>query len=553
MTLTVDNFELSDLQALDSADVQQLLDRLSAQLQELNPSLDLKRGVFKDTVAYLHAVLEAAVRTNLERYQSARSLAQIEADPSLADEGVVDAVLSNWGVSRTVGTKASSSVTIELSQSRSVTVPAGFIFESGGKQYVATATFVARTTAGQVSNANDRLLTQLNNGNWAFVIDVEAGQIGAEYKLNAGELLVPNRSLVSYVTSYATSTFEDGTNTETNAELLNELQLGIAAKTLSNRTNMRSYLRSQPAFSGITRQSIVGYGDAEMLRDQHTIFPVSFGGRVDWYVRTQAALQRTSKTVTATLISIDGDESTWQFSLDRDEFPGLYEVTKIRREADSSLNSGFEITLDSRGNDLTATGFLPDIQTVAEGAYSTFQVTTIRFTDTVSDTSLLVVGETADYVCEITGMPLIKEIQADVSSRDVRSWAADALVKAPVPCFVQISLTINKTAGAADPDVSGIKDALVQAVSRVGFTGRLDGSLLVDVVHSFLSDDASVTALDLFGRVRRPDGSIQYLRNADSLVIPESPARMVTAKTVQFFTEVSSISINVQSVIPTPS
>ena len=553
MTLTVDNFELSDLQALDSADVQQLLDRLSAQLQELNPSLDLKRGVFKDTVAYLHAVLEAAVRTNLERYQSARSLAQIEADPSLADEGVVDAVLSNWGVSRTVGTKASSSVTIELSQSRSVTVPAGFIFESGGKQYVATATFVARTTAGQVSNANDRLLTQLNNGNWAFVIDVEASQIGAEYKLNAGELLVPNRSLVSYVTSYATSTFEDGTNTETNAELLNELQLGIAAKTLSNRTNMRSYLRSQPAFSGITRQSIVGYGDAEMLRDQHTIFPVSFGGRVDWYVRTQAALQRTSKTVTATLISIDGDESTWQFSLGRDEFPGLYEVTKIRREADSSLNSGFEITLDSRGNDLTATGFLPDIQTVAEGAYSTFQVTTIRFTDTVSDTSLLVAGETADYVCEITGMPLIKEIQADVSSRDVRSWAADALVKAPVPCFVQISLTINKTAGAADPDVSGIKDALVQAVSRVGFTGRLDGSLLVDVVHSFLSDDASVTALDLFGRVRRPDGSIQYLRNADSLVIPESPARMVTAKTVQFFTEVSSISINVQSVIPTPS
>jgi hypothetical protein len=85
----------------------------------------------------------------------------------------------------------------------------------------------------------------------------------------------------------------------------------------------------------------------------------------------------------------------------------------------------------------------------------------------------------------------------------------------------------------------------------MGFIGRLDGSHLVDLVHNFIIDDVSVTDLDLFGRVRRPDGSIQYLRDADSLAIPEQPDKMVTAKTVQFFTEVSRISINVQSVIPT--
>jgi hypothetical protein len=551
MTLTIADFEVPSLSELDSAEVDQVLDRLAAQLQELNPALDLKRGVFRDTVAYYHAVLETAIRTNLERYQSARSLQQIEADPTLADDTVVNEVLSNWGVTRNSGTKAAGSVTIELSAARSITVPQGSVFEANGLQYRATATFIARINAGQVVTENDRQVVALSNGNWAFTIDVEAAEVGLDYKLNAGDLIVPNSSLVSYVTSYATSTFTDGTNTETNAELLNELQLGISAKTLSNRTNMRAWLRSVVAFEGVTNQSIVGYGDPEMLRDQHTIFPISFGGRVDWYVRGQSALQRSTFQISATLMSIEDSSSTWQFSISRDMFPGFYEVSRIRRVADSALNSGFEITADVRGNDLTADGFLPDIQTVAEGAYTAFQTATIQFADTVTDTSLLNPGDTAEYVCEVTGVPLIAELQSEVSSRDIRSYAADALIKAPVPCFVQLTLTINKTAGDPSPNLDGIKAALVDAVNKVGFIGRLDGSLLTDIVHNFITDDTSVTDLDIFGRVRRPDGSIQYVRATDSLVIPDQPARMVTAKTVQFFTEVSSISINVQSVIPT--
>ena len=125
------------------------------------------------------------------------------------------------------------------------------------------------------------------------------------------------------------------------------------------------------------------------------------------------------------------------------------------------------------------------------------------------------------------------------------------MIKAPVPCFTQITLTINKSSGDPDPDVNAIKAAIVEEVNQTGFIGRLDGSHIVDLVHNFITNDISVTALDMFGRVRRPDGSIQYLRDSDSLVIPEQPDKMVTAKTVQFFSEVSDISINVQSVIPT--
>jgi hypothetical protein len=289
-----------------------------------------------------------------------------------------------------------------------------------------------------------------------------------------------------------------------------------------------------------------------MLRDQHTIFPISYGGRVDWYIRGQEPLQRLTKTVTAVCVAVGDNSSTWQFSLDKDAAPGFYEVNKIRRQVDANLNSGFEVVLDSRGNDLTGGGFIPDIATVAEGAYTAFQTATIRFVDTVTPVAGLVVNvSTASYVCDITKTPLIREIQDLVSSRDIRSYAADALVKAPVPCFVEVTLTINKTAGDADPDITGIKNAIVNVINQTDFCGRLDGSRIIDAVHNYLIDNLSVTDLDLFGRIRRPDGTLQYLRDPDSLIVEDQPAKMVTAKTVQFFAEVAGVSVNVASTIPT--
>ena len=551
MAFSFSNSDLASLTTLNAADVQQLLDRLVTQLQELNPSLDLKRGVFKDTVAYYHAVLEASIRTSLRRYQSARSLQQIQANPTIADNDVVNDVLSNWGITRRIGTKAIGSITIELSQSRSVVIPVNFVFESSGRRFLATRTFTSRAVASQVSSEADRLLQPLSNGNYAFTVEVEAEDVGPAYKLSAGNIIVPNRTIVNYVTSYATSTFSDGIGTETNEELLQQLQLGIAAKTLSNRTNMRYFLRSIPAFDSITNQSIIGYGDAEMLRDRHTVFPVSYGGRVDWYIRGQVSLQRTRLLVTAVCVEVSNTNSTWQFALAKNDAPGFYEVTKIRRIADEGLNSGFEPSSDSRSNDLTESGFLPDIATAAEGAYSAFQAAVIRFIDTATSVTGLGVGQTAQYFCDVIGTPLIREVQELLGSRDVRSYAADVLVKAPIPCFVEVTLTINKTSGDIAPPVAAIRTAVVDIINNTDFIGRLDGSRIIEAVHGFLQDNLSVTGLDLFGRIRNPDGTMQYLRNSDSLIIPDQPGKMVTAKTVQFFTEISKITVNIASTIYT--
>jgi hypothetical protein len=138
-----------------------------------------------------------------------------------------------------------------------------------------------------------------------------------------------------------------------------------------------------------------------------------------------------------------------------------------------------------------------------------------------------------------------------VSSRDIRFFGADALIKAPVPCFVQVNLTINKAAGDAAPNVDGIKSAIVAVINQTDFIGRLDGSRIVEAIHNYLQDNLSVTGLDLLGRIRNPDGTLQYLRDSDALVIVDRPDKMVTAKTVQFFSETTAVSVNVASTIPT--
>lgn len=547
------SIEIQNLRDLDPALVEQELNETQARLQELHPSLDLRRGVLHDHLLYPHSVLAAGLRTNINRYLSARSLRQIELDPTLAEDSVVEDVLSNWRLDRKLGTKARGEVTIILSAPTAVSINEGMYFEASGHQYVTTQLFTAVAYEELVNDQFDRLIVQLADGNYAFTIEVEAVEVGAASWLAKDTLIVPSVYPTNFVTAFVTSDFTQGDDAETNDEILKRLQQGIAAKGASNRTVMAAALRAIDAFSLIQDTSVIGYGDPEMLRDQHSLIPISFGGRIDWYIRSQAHLRRVALTKTATLVqkTTDGD-GIWQFGVSRDESPGFYEIANIRREGAENVAGGFEIVDDIRSVDRTGSGVKPDIETLVEGAYTAFQAAVIRFRDNVTSVASLALGATQTYIAEARGMPLIGEIQALCSHRDTRHSSAETLVKAPIPCFVQVNFTIYKRSDEADPDIDGIKDAIANVVNHVGFVGRIYASQLVDVVQGFLANNSSAGRLDLFGRIRRPDGTLLYLRDDEVLRVEDDPARLVTANTVQFFLEPEDITVSIAAGIPTP-
>lgn len=545
--------ELSSLSQLDATKVATLLTQLTEEVQEDNADLDVKRGVFHDTVLYFHAVLESAIRDNLDRYQTGRSLRQIELDPSVADADTVNDILSNWGITRKEGTQAKGTVVIVVSESTSVTISSGATFEANGVVFSADNSFTSTTNTASTTE-NDRFMTELSDGNYMFTIFVTSNTVGAVGKLKTDTVIVPNNPISNYVTSYAASDFLDGTNTETNTELVQQLQDGISAKALSNRVNMRGLLRSLPQFSSVTNQSIVGYGDPEMLRDQHSIFPLSYGGRVDWYIRGQTDLNVVGLVKEATLMNIDTsiDRGTWQFTILKDDAPGFYEISSILPFGTTPVGAEtFSIASEIRAVDLTGTGLIPDIKVQQEGAFTSYQTTTIQFVDSETSTLELTVGDKKNYSVNVTGSGHTKELQDYFGSRDARCFGSDILVKSPVPCFVQVSLTVNKSSGDADPDIDEMKNAIAGVVNGTGFIGRLDGSRILEVANAYIQNNVSITQLDLIGRIFTPDYTNVWLRSSDSLVIPSTAGDMVSAKTVQFFIEVKDISVNMQTSIPT--
>lgn len=541
------------LAELDAAAVQQALTETTARIVEDNPALDLRRGPFFDLLVYYHAVLAAGQAANTADYLAARSLATLTADPDGADPGLVDDVLANYRVERIAGAAAQGEVTIVLSGDTTVTIGIGTMFTAAGQQFRTPATYTAKADLAQINSSGDRLITATADGRYAFTVPVVAVADGPAGQITKDTTVVPAALPTGYVTSYAASDFTGGALAESNAALLDRLQLGVAARNLSNRATMTALLRNTAAFARYAASSIVGYGDPEMIRDRHTIFPLATGGRVDWYIRTQPRLVRTTLAREATLVDRDlAGVGTWQLTLGRDDAPGFYELGAIRPAgAAATVVGGLTVVSEVRALDRTGSGFVPDLATVAEGAFSRYQTATVQFRDDFARADDLALGAVRTYDVEVRHLPLIGAIQDLMTDREVRHYGADCLVKAPIPCFVQVSLTIHKQAGAADPDQAAIKEALAAAVNATGFTGRLYASTLHEAIAAHVVAPTATGRLDLLGRLLYPTLATRWLRSAEVLTIPADPAHMIGPRTVQFFTDPEAIAITVVTSVPT--
>ncbi len=532
-----------DLATLNVDGVQQRLVQIQARLQEQFPTLFLQRGVFHDTSEMIAAILEEQLNENVSDYLNARSLMDILADPTISDADAVDAVLSNFRVVRQPGAAATGSVAIVVADDTTVTIAGGSTFTARGLTFTANSVFSARVEEDQVIRSSDRLLTPTGDGNWQFTIDVTCTTDGSAGNVLKDELVIPDVLPQGYVTSYAISDFAGGIDAETNADLVARLQQGLATPGLANQGNFAALLRTTPAFARFTAQSPAGYGDPEMLRDKHSIFPVGMGGRVDWYVRTQAQFARLTLTKTAVLVHKTGNIGTWQISLLRDDAPGYYEVESVLLPGSGAIGT-FALQSELRGTDFAVDTWHPDIITPLESNFSRYQTAIVQFVDTVTDVSAMPTGSMMDYEVVVKVMPQIADVQDMVASDTGRSRAGDYLVKAPIPCFVVVQFTIVKQPGQADPDLEAVADAVSNAVNAVGFTGFLSASVVLAAASPLLLPGQTVQGMDLVGRIVYPDLSNVTVHDSETLIVPEAPAVMVGARTVQFFLEPTDVNIN---------
>lgn len=531
-----------DLLSLDVDSTQSRLVTIQTRLQEAFPTLYLQRGVFHDTCEMIAAILEEQLGENLDDYLSSRSLMDILNDPTLATPDAINAVLSNFLLTPQTGSAAGGSVVIVVNDDTTVTIALGATFQARGLEYTTTGVTSARVEASQVILPTDTLLTPTGDGNWQFTVSVVCETIGSAGMLNADESIIPDVPPNGYVTSYAANDFTGGVDPETTTDLLARQQAGFAPPGLCNQGNFAAVLRTNPSFANVVNQSVVGYGDPQMLRDKHTIFPIGLGGRVDWYVRTTPQYATQVLTESAVLVAKNANVGTWQISIGRDDAPGFYEIESILPPG-SSAGGTFPITEIVPGFDFSTDPWHPDIVNPLEAAFTRYQTVLVQFTDTTTDVSALPLGATQNYSVTVRLMPQIDAIQDNVAQETMRSRAGDILVKAPIPCFLTISFTIVKLPGQADPDLTAIANAVALAVNSVGFTGSLFASVITAAAAPLLSTGQQLQNMDMLGRIVRPDGSSVTIRDPQQLLVPETPTLMVGANTVQFFATPDDINI----------
>jgi len=544
MALKIDSLDELDLDL-----VVQLQAEFEQLVREKHPEIATERGVFHDLIAYFSGgVSGAANQTAVDRLFQSGSLLDIENNPELADEELVDRVLSNYRIERKQGAEASGEVQIRVSEDVTVVIPASLAFQANGLNFFSNEAYTALPAGSTAISDTDRVLTPVGDGTFSFAITATGELVGEEYNIRRGAAMVPTSFPANFVNAIAATDFKGGADVELNTDLIARLQEGIAAKVMQGRMNIASFIKEQTVFENITALSVIGYGNEEMERDQHTIFPVSMGGRIDIYARSDSLPRRIELTKSATYVGDQAGGSIWQFTLNRDDSPGFYDVTQIIFPQDPADTAGFEVTDDIRSFDMSDDGLpvQPDLINTDEAFYTKYQTSVIQFLDTVTDVSSLTLNSSKqDYKVVVRGMPLIKEIQDFCMDYHWRNLAADIAVKAAIPCFLSINFDIQKGPESAAPDVDAIKNALVSEINGLGFPGQLNASLVADVVHGFLEDRQAVGVISLHGRINRPTGTFQVIRSNDVLRIPNDPGNLVTGRTTSFILEEPDIGISV--------
>jgi hypothetical protein len=542
--------EITDLSTLDATRVSDTQTLLAQLLSELYTQVDLRRGVMHDLVLQQHAIcLEGVANNNTDRIRQSMSLSAIVADPTLADDELVDSVISNYNVTRIAGTPATGNVTIVVTADQSLVIPQNASFAANGVNFSTPSAHSVRIAGSTRILDTDRVLTDLGTGRYSFSIPVECEVVGAAGAVRRKTRMEPDFEIQNLETSYAEADFSGGKDDETNADLLTRLQEGAAIKSWSSRTSVSALIHAETAFAATGPVSQIGFGDAEMLRDRHSLFPISGGGRVDVYARTAALPLLVELTRAASLIEKTSDGGIWQVTLAADDAPGMYEVARVTLPSDTEDTGSFEITQDTRDFTLGEEDDvnLPDVINALEATYSPYQTVTIQFLDTLTDVTTLDLNTEADYKLVISQMPQLLELQTFLMGRGVCWPAGDVLVKAPIPCFLALNFTIYRKATDNDPDIEPIQLALADYVNSLGFGKKLYASSLADVIYNNLEAGMKVGAIDMDARIRKPDGALLYSRSSSVIAAPNLPDLMTTGRTMAIYLDPQSIGITISA------
>lgn len=267
-------------------------DRLDAEniieqyLGDKFPNADFSKGsALRDFVvgsmAYIFAYWKRERDLGLAR-QSLLLLGKL-ADTEIDD--AVDEILSNWFINRNDGVLARGTVTIYFSQQVDVQIPTTTRFYK-----TPNLVFVPDSTITLLYDSTDMNEVIDENGDvvaYTLRVPIKAAAEGSEYNIEKGSFSDFTR-FSPYISRVENENkFSNASDKESTSAMLDRSETAISERSLNAARSIDAVLRNN--FANISRVTVIGYGDAEMIRDlvveEATNTRIHAGGYVDAFVR----------------------------------------------------------------------------------------------------------------------------------------------------------------------------------------------------------------------------------------------------------------------------
>jgi hypothetical protein len=503
------------------------------------PELDLDHGALDSLVLNPAATLLETARDTFRTARKSSSFTALLADSSdPVSAKMLDELAASYRVTRRKGSSASGRIRLFFQEDIYRVVGLSTIFTANGILFH-LHNIETLQLSGDIPSTlpHYQNLQETEDGSGLFYADITvyARTASAAGNLVQGtELTLYQSSLPYFVRAIVLETFSGGENDEETRSLVRRMILGVSAKVLGSRINMRAALLEQ--FPDIRDSAVIGAGDLEMTRDKHSIFPGSTGGFCDWYVGTTRQLARTS-VVIDTLLDVE-NENDWDglyrytIHLDDSHISCLYHVSAVQDE------DRFEYAIILSQSIFTkeflglVAGNAPRIHEDVEGAFSAYQVTEIRFAMTKKCKKIRVYG---------IHMPRIKEIQDWVLQSSQAPIGLDVLVKGAIPSMVRFGAVLN-TPETVDPVV--LQSVVADFINHLPLGGLLAVSSLINLLHQKLPSGSYVTRPALFATTCLPSGEMVITQSDERLEIDHPP--FASNRTTMFFCDPADVSFELR-------
>lgn len=500
------------------------------------PKLDLRNGTaLRDLLVNPDATISAWFTQQALEQRECSSLKLLQ-ERSEAGEAVdasdVSAILSNFGMAASAGSRAQGKVRVSVSESRKYVVAEGFQFSTyDGITFVTTA---EHTVSETPDSDEDQLYA--GTAGYYFIIPVIAVDPGFNGNLRSGDALNPASSFYGFVSASAYADFSGGADMESISSLIARIPSSLSQRGLLTKYAVEGQLR-QNFDSGdhpIVAVSACGYGNPAQIRDRHNVLGIGVGGRVDVYVRNFTELPVSSSQVTFTRQS----DGTYKASLSTGDFPGLYAVTGVNKASGGLGSYGFSVAYSA-----DVSGTWHDISvdnSYIEAANTVWRNAVITLVDhdlTDDEESLQVT-----MIC----LPEIEALQDYVDAPSVRNVGSDYIVRCPMICQVHVNALVRHPYGVAfDKDTA--RQAVCDYINTSGFIKRLSRSEIACVLQE---NGASSVPLGssgmLYGEVYDGAGNLTTF-SGDSLDISSiaTPSTLLTPDTCVFTCTPEDVEIEV--------